>query len=381
MLISSSWIHTSNSKGMPGGSLLPPCSNFQKPVHYLPSKASGNLVQIRAMVIKGSQNHSPLKRRKPLIAILEVPGVIWRKTLQPLSNFGFGQMSIWEGGVGLFFVSTVALVTLSLVWLRGFHLRSQLRKYQAVFEFSNACGICVGTPVRIRGVAVGKVVHVNSSLKCIEAVVEVEDAKTMIPRNSLVEVNQSGLLMEPLIDVTPQDPFPTPSVGPNDPGCIKEGLILCDREKMRGVQGVSLDAMVGIFTRLGREMEEIGIRKSYILAEKVASIVQEAQPLLAKVELLAEDIQPLLAEIRDSAVLKDVEVLTKSLAEGIEQLRRSSSSMLSPANVDIFRQSIFTLVYTLKNLESISSDIAVFTSDEATRRNMKMLIKSLSRIL
>ncbi|KAK8950971.1 hypothetical protein KSP39_PZI004149 [Platanthera zijinensis] len=149
----------------------------------------------------------------------------------------------------------------------------------------------------------------------------------MIPRNSLLEVNQSGLLMEPLIDVTPQDPLPAPSVGPIDPGCIKEWLIVCDLEKMRGVQGVSLDAMVGIFTRLGREMEEIGIRKSYILAEKVASIVQEAKPLLAKFEPLAEDIQPLLAEIRDSAVLKDVEVLTKSLAEATEQLRRLSSSI------------------------------------------------------
>ncbi|KAK8950727.1 hypothetical protein KSP39_PZI004144 [Platanthera zijinensis] len=173
MLIFSTWIYTSISKGMLGSSLLPPHSNFQKPSHYLPSKVSRNLLQIKAMVIDGSQNHPPLKRRKPLIGVLDVPGVIWRKTLQPLSNFGFGQKSIWEGGVGLFFVSVVALVTLNLVWLRGFHLRSQLRKYQVVFEFSQACGICVGTPVRIRGVTVGKVVHVNSSLNCIEAVVEV----------------------------------------------------------------------------------------------------------------------------------------------------------------------------------------------------------------
>lgn len=112
---------------------------------------------------------------------------------------------------------------------------------------------------------------------------QVEDDKTIIPRNSLVEVNQSGLLMETLIDITPRDPLPTPSAGPLDPDCVKEGLIVCDRERIKGQEGVSLDALVGILTRLGQEMEEIGVKRSYKLAENVAVVIQEAQPLLAKV--------------------------------------------------------------------------------------------------
>jgi ABC-type transporter Mla subunit MlaD len=93
--------------------------------------------------------------------------------LKPLSDFGFGRRSIWEGGVGLFLVSGAVLVALSLAWLRGFLLRSQFRKYTAVLEFAQASGICTGTQVRIRGVTVGEVVRVNPSLKSIEAVVEV----------------------------------------------------------------------------------------------------------------------------------------------------------------------------------------------------------------
>lgn len=112
---------------------------------------------------------------------------------------------------------------------------------------------------------------------------QVEDDKIIVPRNSLVEVNQSGLLMETIIDITPRDPLPAPSVGPLDTDCAKEGLILCDRERIKGETGVSLDALVGIFTRLGREMEEIGVRKSYKLAEKVVSLMEDAQPLLEKV--------------------------------------------------------------------------------------------------
>jgi len=90
--------------------------------------------------------------------------------------------------------------------------------------------------------------------------------------------------------------------------------------------------------------------------------------------------------------------------------RKLKSSMLTPENTDLIKQSIFTLIYTLKNLEvcpfsrilhcvvcvsrtedmalplsnliqSISSDISGFTGDETTRRNIKLLIKSLSRLL
>lgn len=89
--------------------------------------------------------------------------------------------------------------------------------------------------------------------------------------------------METLIDITPQDPIPSPSVGPLHSECDKEGLIVCDRQKIRGQQGVSLDALVGIFTRLGRDVEDIGIAKSYALAERVSSVIEEAKPLLAKV--------------------------------------------------------------------------------------------------
>ncbi|EMS47408.1 hypothetical protein TRIUR3_06755 [Triticum urartu] len=240
---------------------------------------------------------------------------LWQRTVQPLGDYGFGKRSVWEGGVGLFMVSGAVLLALALAWLRGFQLRSRFRKYNAVFEFSQACGICVGTPLRIRGVTVGNVVRVDSSLKSIDAYVEVEDDKIIVPRNSLVEVNQSGLLMETMIDITPKDPLPTPSVGPLDADCSKEGLILCDKERMKGHQGVSLDALVGIFTRLGRDMEEIGVQKSFKLAEKVASIMEEAQPLLSRIEALAEEVQPLLSEVRESDLVKDVETIAKGLAE------------------------------------------------------------------
>ena len=46
-------------------------------------------------------------------------------------------------------------------------------RVQCVLEFPLACGITVGTPVRIRGVPVGSVLSVNPSLEKVEVLVEV----------------------------------------------------------------------------------------------------------------------------------------------------------------------------------------------------------------
>ncbi|KAJ3682052.1 hypothetical protein LUZ60_014625 [Juncus effusus] len=366
-------LHPSSPKPLP---IIPspPLSKFKPKSFRLQSSTSSSP--------DPDPQKNPLLSNNPLLSsVLEAPKTIWKQTLKPLSDFGFGKRSIWEGGVGLFMVSGAAILALTLVWLRGFQLRSRFRKYQAVFEFDQACGICVGTPVRIRGVTVGNVVRVDSSLRSIDATVEVEDDKIIVPKNSLVEVNQSGLLMETLIDITPRKPLPSPSVGPLDSKCKKEGLIMCDKERMKGQTGVSLDEMVGIFTRLGREMEEVGVKRGYDLAEKVAGIMQDAQPLLEKMEALAENIQPMLSEVRKGELIKDVETIAKSLADATKDFRKVQSSVLLPDNSDLIRQSIYSLIFTLKNIESISSDISGFTGDEATTKNIKLLIKSLSRLL
>ncbi|KAH6812733.1 trigalactosyldiacylglycerol2 [Perilla frutescens var. frutescens] len=230
-------------------------------------------------------NASSSKSKSLFSLVLDVPWAIWKQTLRPLGDFGFGRKSIWEGGVGLFLVSGAFLLAFSLAWLRGFQLRSKFK---------------------------------------------IEDDKIIIPQNSVVEVNQSGLLMETLIDITPRDPIPAASVGPLHAGCAGEGLIVCDRQKIKGHQGVSLDALVGIFTRTGHEVKGIGVANTFSLAERIAAVIVDARPLLTKVrfdvvisqiQALAEDLEPLLAEVHDSGLLKEVENLTKSLTRAFKDLR------------------------------------------------------------
>lgn len=182
-MVGTSVIHVSTSSVLLPSYLMAP--NSQKnSINWLPclnilKRPNNRVFSVKATSSGGtgnSQQQQPTSSsapRSPFSVVLDVPKNIWRQTLRPLSDFGFGRKSIWEGGVGLFLVSGAVMLALSLAWLRGFQLRSRFRKYLAVFEFEQACGICTGTPVRIRGVNVGNVIRVNPSLKSIEAVVEV----------------------------------------------------------------------------------------------------------------------------------------------------------------------------------------------------------------
>ena len=60
----------------------------------------------------------------------------------------------------------------------------------------------------MRGVPIGSVMTVQPSLEKVDVLVEIKDPLTVIPRNSLIEANQSGLIAEALIDITPQLPIP-----------------------------------------------------------------------------------------------------------------------------------------------------------------------------
>lgn len=174
-MVGNSIIQVSTCPTMLSSSLITVSGGFSNFLPYLPSRPQKKFTQVRVMSadMGHSQPPSSSKKKNPLAVILDVPQNLWRQTLKPLSDFGFGRRSIWEGGVGLFILSGVVLFALSVAWFNRFQLRSRFRKYLAVFEFEQACGICMGTPVRIRGVTVGNVIRVNPSLKSIEAVVEV----------------------------------------------------------------------------------------------------------------------------------------------------------------------------------------------------------------
>lgn len=106
---------------------------------------------------------------------------------------------------------------------------------------------CAPPPAQIRGVPVGGVLSVSPSLEKVDVLVEVRDSGTVIPRNSIIEANQSGLIAEPLIDITPQLPIPeyTGGAATRMGGWWAEGAIWGSPACFLGVWGAAAGRLHG----------------------------------------------------------------------------------------------------------------------------------------
>lgn len=297
-----------------------------------------------------------------------------------LRDFGIGRSSITEGSLGLFLLFGGALGAALIMWARGSALRKG-QPYLATLEFPQACGITVGTPVRIRGVQVGSVLNVKPSLDRVDVLVEVNDSATVIPRNSIIEANQSGLIAEPLVDITPQVPIPYYHAGPMDKSCEEEGAIVCHNGHIRGQQGVALDDLVYILTKISRQMEEEGIDKVFLAAEKASVAMEDAKPLMEQATKLSEQVVPLMAELREGTFMGNLENLTRAAADAAADLQKLQEAILTDDNVKALRQAVQTMCRTLEHVESLSADASVLSSDSSVQKNLKSLIQALSRIV
>ncbi|KAI3432325.1 hypothetical protein D9Q98_003884 [Chlorella vulgaris] len=306
---------------------------------------------------------------------------LFANILKPLRDFGIGRTSMVQGGVGLFVFSGIGFALMLVAWARGGQLGRRGQGYQAILEFPLACGITVGTPVRIRGVPVGGVLSVQPSLEKVDVLVEMRDSTTVIPRNSLIEANQSGLIAEPLIDITPQAPVPQYKANPLDEDCEMEGLVVCHQGRISGERGVALDDLVYLCTKIARQMDTQGVDRVFEAMESARAAIEDAKPLLLQAVKLSDEILPLLSELRAGNLVGNVEALTQVAAEAAADIQRLQTEVLTENNVKALRESVQTLTKTLQHIERITGDLGGLTGDKRVTANVKQLIEALSRIV
>jgi hypothetical protein len=75
---------------------------------------------------------------------------------------------------------------------------------------------------------------------------------------------------------------------------VDEGAIVCNNGHIKGQQGVALDDMVYIMTRMARQMESDGLDKFFAAAEAATAALEEATPGLEEATLLMREVTPLL---------------------------------------------------------------------------------------
>lgn len=145
-----------------------------------------------------------------------------------------------EGSVGLLILLGLATFGGIFLWLRGFSVGKN--SYQAIIEFSDIAGMQEGAPVRYRGVQVGNISKIAPGSNGVEVTIDISPANLKIPRELLIEANQSGLIGETSIDIRPLNRVPIIAGTPNplDPNCETQNFIVCNDTRLKGQIGVSL---------------------------------------------------------------------------------------------------------------------------------------------
>lgn len=194
--------------------------------------------------------------------------------------------AVREGSVGLLFILGLGLFAGLFLWLRGLSVGE--RNYKAVIDFPRVNGLQEGAPVRFRGVNVGKISAIHPKPNGVEVDAQISPADLIIPRDVIVEANQSGIISEVSVDITPQKELPTQEVAalPLDPKCDRT-LIVCNGSQLKGQIGISTDEFIRSSTRFLNvySNEELynnvnsAARNASIAADQVAVLTRELSSL------------------------------------------------------------------------------------------------------
>lgn len=102
--------------------------------------------------------------------------------------------------VGLSFVFGLFVIISTIVIT---YLSSKNSHYSFFIEFNNANGISKGTPVRMRGVNIGSIRSLKIQPNCVLTLATIDSSNIFIPKDSFIEINQTGLLNEAVVDIIP----------------------------------------------------------------------------------------------------------------------------------------------------------------------------------
>nr|AIA21605.1 hypothetical chloroplast RF22 [Neopyropia fucicola] len=159
--------------------------------------------------------------------------------------------------LGACFLGSVTLLSISL-W-NIINQAGKHNSYKAFIEFDSASGIQEGTAVRLRGLPVGKVVGISQSSQSILTSIEIKSSSTIIPKGSLIETNQTGLLNDTVIDIIPLSTlsidYSSIKAGPLSGAC-DNSQIICNLNYLKGERGLNYDDLIRATTRISQRFDD-----------------------------------------------------------------------------------------------------------------------------
>jgi len=238
--------------------------------------------------------------------------------------------TVREGSVGFLILVGIGLFGGLVLWLRGVQLGN--RSYKFAVEFSSAQGMQIGTPVRYRGVSVGKVTALKPSPNGVDVILEISPGNLVIPRDVAIEANKSGLIGEASIDITPNSILPESLITANPLSADCPAGIICKNSRLKGQAGVSLDELIRSTVRLTNLYTDPALFNNIkSISENTANTAKGAAKLTQDLSSLTQSAKGEIKTLSQS-VKGDVNNLSQSVKGELGSLNQSMKGELSSLN-------------------------------------------------
>jgi phospholipid/cholesterol/gamma-HCH transport system substrate-binding protein len=220
--------------------------------------------------------------------------------------------AVREGSVGLMLLAGLGVFGAIFLWLKGLAPGSQT--YNIVAQFAQAPGIQSGGAVRFRGIRVGKIAKIDPGANGVSVVMQMDDPNLIIPKDVSVEISQTGLIGEPIVEISPRNTVainPTNLAKPLDSKCDKT-ILLCNNAKVDGQIGASFNELLRRMTKL-------------VELYNNPEVVKNLNNTLVKTGTAAEDFSKLSKKL--DLVTTDFSKLPKTVESGLNNLSTKANTI------------------------------------------------------
>ncbi|MDZ8185687.1 MAG: MlaD family protein [Nostoc sp. ChiSLP02] len=274
-----------------------------------------------------------------------------------------------EGSVGLLLLLGLGVFTILFLWIN--RVNTGRGSYKAIIEFANAGGMQKGTPVRYRGVKVGNISQIRPGANVIDVEIEIVQKDLIIPRDVAIEANQSGLISESMIDITPRTTLPTgvAIAKPLDKDC-NANLIVCNGSRLRGQVGISVDELIRSSTELANAYNQ---PKFY---RNINGVLESATVAANSFTDLSQDLRTLTKSLRQQ--LNAFSATANSVQRATNQLNESATETVNQFGVTATQAN--RLLTNLDNLlvTNRSALVNALNNITETSNQLRVTVSSLS---
>jgi phospholipid/cholesterol/gamma-HCH transport system substrate-binding protein len=276
-----------------------------------------------------------------------------------------------EGSVGLLILLGMGVFGVIFLWLNRFN--TSRSSYKLIVEFANAGGMQKGSSIRYRGVKVGNISAIRPGPNAVDVELEISQPDLVIPKDVVVEANQSGLISESIIDITPKTAVPSGVTIPKplDQNCDRQVYILCNGSRLKGQIGISIDQLIRSSTELAtvynnpqfyQNLNRL-IENSSLAAANVASLSQDLR-------VLSRSAQQQLGTFSNTAnsVQRATNQLTISTTKTVNELGSTAKQFSLTAN------QANRLLINLDNLVTTNRSSLVAALNNITQVSDKLLV-------